>query len=497
MRKIKKVTPCLFLIFVFITVIFSFRANPFSNVLSGHDSSMFLYFGKGISDGLIPYKDMLDHKGPILFIIQYLAVLAGFGNFSLGIWLIECLFFLGTLFFLYKTCYLCINDKLISAVSVTFLTPLFILCYDGGNYSEEFALLFISISLYFFCKIFFKRRVSRVEYLLIGFLGAATFFIRLNMISLWVVFCLFLVYINLKDKNKKLLFQQVKYIFLGGITLTILIIAISLFQNNLEEMFYQAFIMNISYSNSNLSEKINTAFAFIELLLKSGVFSLVVIFFVSILQKRVGQKNRFYFVLCIYFVVNFVTVVLSGRYYTHYLVTQFAPLVIMIAFALQFIVSTIAGRKRNLLAVIILLTMIIPITISSVRTYNFGFNLKPSLDTEQTKIISEYINKNSKKSDTIYVHNINANIYLLSDRYSNSRYFVLPSINYDNFPSMKKEFVRNLYFNRPKFIVVRKQLLSDGSTSSNLNNEVLKALKNYDQIITVKSDNYLLFKDNH
>lgn len=262
-------------------------------------------------------------------------------------------------------------------------------------------------------------------------------------------------------------------------------------------MFYQAFIMNISYSNSNLSEKINTAFAFIELLLKSGVFSLVVIFFVSILQKRVGQKNRFYFVLCIYFVVNFVTVVLSGRYYTHYLVTQFAPLVIMIAFALQFIVSTIAGRKRNLLAVIILLTMIIPITISSVRTYNFGFNLKPSLDTEQTKIISEYINKNSKKSDTIYVHNINANIYLLSDRYSNSRYFVLPSINYDNFPSMKKEFVRNLYFNRPKFIVVRKQLLSDGSTSSNLNNEVLKALKNYDQIITVKSDNYLLFKDNH
>ena len=155
---------------------------------------MFLYFGKGISDGLIPYKDMLDHKGPILFIIQYLAVLAGFGNFSLGIWLIECLFFLGTLFSLYKTCYLCINDKLISAVSVTFLTPLFILCYDGGNYSEEFALLFISISLYFFCKIFFKRRVSRVEYLLVGFLGAATFFIRLNMISLWVVFCLFLVF---------------------------------------------------------------------------------------------------------------------------------------------------------------------------------------------------------------------------------------------------------------------------------------------------------------
>lgn len=493
-KRINEALPFLFLSFVFTMVVFSFRDNPFSNVLSGHDSSMFLYFGKGISKGLIPYKDMLDHKGPVLFIIQYFSVLIGFGNISLGIWLVECFFLLASLVFLYKTCCLYTGNKVISATALVFLLPLLILCYDGGNYSEEFALLFINISFYLFSKIVLQQKISQVEYVLIGIFGAATFFIRVNMISLWAVFCLFLCYMDIQDKKIVNLVAQVKGIFIGGISATLLVILLSLFQNNLKEMFQQAFTMNFLYSESDLLGKINTIIRFTSLLLKTGLFPFIVIYFVSFFAKNKKLQNRIYFVLSTYFIVNFLTVILSGRYYTHYFITQFAPLAVILALSIQFITSIVI-QKRKTLSLFILMITILPATVSSFKTYNWAFNTHSSVETNQIESLAKYISQNTINSDTIYVHNINANIYLLSNRYSNSRFFVLPSVNYDNFPKMKNEFSKKMDSNPPKFIVVRRQLLEDTRTSSNLNNEVFNVIEDkYHQVDEIKSDSYLLYE---
>ncbi|AXG38649.1 prepilin-type cleavage/methylation protein [Enterococcus gilvus] len=497
MKKINKVSPFLLLFFVFVVIIFSFRDNPFSKVLSGHDSSMFLYFGKGISDGLVPYKDMLDHKGPVLFIIEYLAVLIGFGNIPLGIWVLECLFLIGSITFLYKTNRLYTDNKLIASVSVAFLMPLFILCYDGGNYSEEFALLFISCAFYLFSKIIIQNKKSKIEYMLIGILGALTFFIRVNMISLWVVFCLYLVFINVHDKKYSILIQQIKGIFLGGFLTTMAIILVSLLQNNLKQMFHQAFVMNILYSESDLIGKLETARSFIELLLKTGTLPMVLIFFISFLSSKRELSTKVFIVLSSYFLLNFFTVVLSGRYYTHYLITQFAPLAVVLSLSIQFITTSIVNKKKLFLASMLLLLTTLPASIPAIETYNLGFKNYSGSEVEQIKGISKFIKENSSQNDTIYVHNINANIYLLSDRYSNSRFFVLPAINYDKFPEMQSEFSKEMKSNPPKFIVIRKQLLSDKQNSSNMNNVVFSNLENKyhsnDKIIT---DNYILYELN-
>lgn len=497
MKKIEKIIPYTFLFVMFLIIIFSFRDNPFSKVLSGHDSSMFLYFGRGISDGLIPYKDMLDHKGPILFIIEYFAILIGFGNISMGIWIIESLFLIGSIIFLFKACYLYVGSKLVSSVSLLFMTPLFILCYDGGNYSEEFALLFISVSFYLFSKIVLQMKVSQFEYVLIGVFGAATFFIRINMISLWVIFCLALFFENAINRKFNLLLKQVRGIFIGGILVVILTVALSLYQNSLKEMFQQAFIMNFLYSDSNITGKITTSFSFIELLLKTGVFPMLIIgvvyFFVD--NKKIG--NKIGIILLIYFIINFLTVILSGRYYTHYLITQFVPIAVFISFSLDLITLVIVNQRKKFFAMILILAMILPPSASAIKTYNWSFNFKESIEVKQTRLIASYIKKHSSIKDTIYVHNINANIYLLSDRYSNSRFFVLPSINYENFIGLKKEFSKKLVSNPPKYIVVRKQFLEDKNNKSNMNNDVYHVLgKNYHQNKEIISDYYMVYENN-
>jgi hypothetical protein len=188
---------------------------------------------------------------------------------------------------------------------------------------------------------------------------------------------------------------------------------------------------------------------------------------------------------------------LSGRYYTHYLITQFAPLAVVLSLSIQFITTSIVNKKKLFLASMLLLLTTLPASIPAIETYNLGFKNYSGSEVEQIKGISKFIKENSSQNDTIYVHNINANIYLLSDRYSNSRFFVLPAINYDKFPEMQSEFSKEMKSNPPKFIVIRKQLLSDKQNSSNMNNVVFSNLENKyhsnDKIIT---DNYILYELN-
>ncbi|MGP5430733.1 hypothetical protein ACTXNW_15120 [Enterococcus malodoratus] len=495
MKRKEKIYSFLLLFFMFLVIVFSFRSNPFSKVLNEHDSSMFLYFGRGISEGLIPYKDMLDHKGPVLFIIQYFAVLIGNGNLSLGIWLIECIFLLVTLLYLYKSCLFFTKNELISAIAIVMMTPLFILCYDGGNYSEEFAISFISFSFFLFNKLVFEKELSKIQCIIIGFLGAATFFIRMNMISLWVIFCLFLVFYHFKDHKVSALVQLTKYIFLGGIFLTVLVISISLLQNNLKEMFQQAFLLNILYSGSNFSGKIQSSFSFIDLLLKTGIFPIIMIYFISIFDKKSKISNRVHLVLFFYFVLNFLTVIMSGRYYTHYLITQFVPISVMLAFAIQFIVSSISDKKSRLISMIMLLLIVLPSASLAFKRYDYRFNTTIFPGDQELRAFSKFINQNTSKKDKIYVHTIDANVYLLSDRYSNSRFFTLPAIDYNNFPALREEFINDFTLQSPKYVVVRKRFFEDEKNTANLNDVVANKLeKKYHEIKPIKAENYSLYE---
>lgn len=198
--KLKVAIPIIFLAVNFLFVILSFKSSPFSNVLNEHDSTMFMYFGKAMNNGMTPYVDMFDHKGIVLFWIQQIGVSIGFGNFSTGIWIIEILFYLVTLVFLYKTCMAITENKIASSFSIMLLTGAMVIPFSGGNYSEEFALSFIAVAGYLFTKILVHEKQSKVSLVLIGITGALTFFIRSNMVALWLVF-VFILFLRAFEKR--------------------------------------------------------------------------------------------------------------------------------------------------------------------------------------------------------------------------------------------------------------------------------------------------------
>ena len=65
--------------------------------VTGVDSSVFRTIALQMDEGIMPYRDTFDHKGPLLYLINYVGMKISFNN---GIWFIEFISFFVTLVFL-------------------------------------------------------------------------------------------------------------------------------------------------------------------------------------------------------------------------------------------------------------------------------------------------------------------------------------------------------------------------------------------------------------
>lgn len=474
-------------------------SNPFSKVLLGHDSSMFYYFGRGMSDGLVPYREMFDHKGPFLFLIEFFAVNLHLG--TTGLWLIEIVFLAWAYFYIYRTALLLTENEVASALIFPMTVGLFLHLYEGGNLSEEYAVAFVSNTLYLFCKLFLRGKLHTFEYILIGVLGSLTFFLRGNMIALWGVFCLALLIIGTNQKKYHELKKQAGWIFFDGLIVVLVIVIYCWMIGNLNEMLQQAFVMNIKYSATTWNDRFQMIRFFMEILIPYGLLALLALAWITMMtDKAPWEQKHLYVVLSIYFLANYYTVVLSGRPYLHYLVTQLPIILLFLAILLA---TLLKKAKSSVIAFFIcLLLLMIPalatkrdiqnkVLVTNRGTEEINQNVK------QEKDLADYIKRHSTVNDKIYVHNLGANLYLLSNRYANSRFFVLPAVDYTKFPKLQSEFRDALNSSPPKFIVVKRVVLDQPVTDSNLDQTVLKTLQmKYRPINQFQRQEQVLFQKN-
>lgn len=444
----------------YLIVILSFKSAPFSHLLNSHDSSMFMYFGSGMKSGLVPYNDMFDHKGIILFLIQELGAFLGGNNVSTGIWILELIFYSITLVFIFKIAYSLTGNTTATGFSIFIYTGLILSTLTNGNFSEEFALLFIVVALDLFIKEMYATSHFRLFF--IGATGGLVFFMRANLVSLWLVFCLYFLFQDLLEKSYQRLANRIGWIFLGGLTICLAVVLYGLSEHNLHSMFYQTFILNSQYSSAtNIRTIAITARQFCALFLRTGLavpILLLVICF-ELQKKKLDQRTTTLIHLFFgYLIIDFLTVVMSGRYYPHYFITMLPILIIMTAIGFSLFKELIPQRRINFIMYFGVLLLSLTGTMTSFKEFvkPVVFDQNKSEFQALQKKQAKYIQVHSTKNSSIYVHNIDANIYLLSERFSNSKYFVLPSIDYRNFPSISLDFQKAMDDNPPKFISILK-----------------------------------------
>lgn len=137
--------PLIFLLMAFIfLLLYSFSTSPLY-LYQGFDSATFRTIGLGITQGKLPYADLFDHKGPLIFYIDALGISLIPGKW--GIFLLQTIFLAVSLYLTYRTCCL-VADRKTSFVSVLLLVFPLIDFIVEGNQCEEWMLPFISLSLY-------------------------------------------------------------------------------------------------------------------------------------------------------------------------------------------------------------------------------------------------------------------------------------------------------------------------------------------------------------
>ena len=140
-------------IFSFLICYYSSYVSPYYEIPVSCDPIIYHLMGRGMMEGLMPYRDLFDQKGPFIFLIY------GFSYTLCGsywlVFVLEGFAVTASMIFCYKAALLFVSGKKAFIVS---LLILYSMCsfhyYAGGGHPSEFILPFQFAAIYGVCRLY-------------------------------------------------------------------------------------------------------------------------------------------------------------------------------------------------------------------------------------------------------------------------------------------------------------------------------------------------------
>ena len=353
--KLTKLEIAVLILSAAVTITFVSTSSPLYPFNPWDDANCFFTLGRGIIHGLVPYRDLYEQKGPLLYFIYALAALISEKSF-IGGWIAECIFASLFAVFSWKTAKLFVDPPKFALA----VMPLFLgLTYSsrlfnfGGN-AEEICFPLLTIAFYFGLKAIVKGNSlpSKTEALICGLITGALFWIKYTFLGFIIGFCLYILIIAIKQKEFKLLWSLV-WGFLAGFAILSAPILIyfaangslaylweAYFYNNI--FLYHAGVGKTTLSNIPVIKNIYIPlYALVVLSVKYpkfGVMLLMSIISLFFIKKEYRKKTVFLFVMTFALSLGFIFTKSSFIYYYIYLEACYFCLVLIPVFkALNFV----------------------------------------------------------------------------------------------------------------------------------------------------------------
>lgn len=450
---IKKIIP----IILILIIAFLFTMNC-SNTLwyKGADlvdSSVFKYIGRLILEGGMPYRDVFDHKGPLIYIINALGIMISTYR---GIYVIEFINIFLTFFFIFKIANLKCNEfKSIIVLLIT--SSLLFTFFQGGNLTEEYALPFISVSLYIFLDYFFNDKITNLRLIACGLSFGTVCLLRINMISLWLIMCIAVLFFLVTSKNTEKLVRFILYFLLGCSIIVVPFMIWLILNGAFEHFIHDYFTFNFLYTkytadiaSSALKEQAFTTFL---------SYPLVITSIMIISYKIYKEKSRFDVFYLSYIIATIILISIAGRTYPHYGMILIPTLV----YPYSYLLCELSKRKEEMISLVVIVYLLVtysftPYIKSIDKAYLDYSNRKNVYIDEDVLKIRDIIKSNSDKNDKILVSNYENNLYNLSNRFAASKYAFQPE---ELFAERFDEFLDEIEQNKPKLIILNKKYYTE------------------------------------
>jgi hypothetical protein len=182
------------------------------------DANAFFTMGKGMMHGLVPYRDLFEQKGPLLYLIYGLASLISYKTF-LGGFIFEVIAFTFFLFYSYKSLALFI-EKQIALILLPVMAVLILnmKAFTHGGSAEELCLPLLAFSLYHLLRYLRSDDPANTTlqiFFLNGLTAGCILWVKFSMLGFWLGWMLaFFIGLIVQKRTRQAFLGAV--VFAGG-----------------------------------------------------------------------------------------------------------------------------------------------------------------------------------------------------------------------------------------------------------------------------------------
>ena len=422
------------------------------------DVNCFFTVGRGIKHGLVPYLDLYDQKGPLLYYIYALAALISETSY-LGVFVMEVLLFAVFLFFSGRIAETLSGRPVafwLTAAGLGIGIPLSPAFSHGGS-AEEFFLPVFAASLYIVLKAMHERKpLNRSQGILLGVFAAAALWTKYTFCGLYAGLAAAVLIWYLADHLGKELPRLILRALAGAAALTAAVLFWYLIRGALPALWSAYFTDNLTRYTQNIRGG-NYADP-LPNLLNNLSWSIPIMAGLAGLLLLVRKHWRELAALVLGGVALFIFTYLSGRKYPYYAMVMacFAPAGYGMLFRL--IPAGIAERKWFRAACVT--AAVVVAALSPLAAYNWSSNvylMDISLEETPQYRFGEII-RQSEDSTLLNYGFLDGGYYLTAESLPVTRFFC--TLNND-LPEMNEEHSEAIAEGRTAFIVVRGRKLKN------------------------------------
>lgn len=418
------------------------------------DLNWYITMGRGINAGKVPYKDMFEQKGPILYFV--FSIVSLFSNPYLGAFFLETITLSLLLYFSYKFARKFLNPYLsiFASIILGFLTVTTRSFVSGGGAVEEYALPILMWVVLCFYEFLDGKQFSKPRSFLIGFWIAMIFWSKFTIIFFPVVLLIVWLVCSLIKKDYKNLLTSILFIFLGFLFVSVIVLLIFVVAGGVRELFSVYFYDNLfrytEYSKATLIKKL------LAYLINS--IAEVLLIFAGVLIYAIKYKKESIPFLAFSLIAMFVLLVIAKFEY------YFLPNVIFAFFGVIMLLSLFDKfkfiKKEWISIMLCLVASLAIIGISFFASGNTSDIGKKKEDYVQYKI-AQKIESFGLENPSLLCYTYDHGFYTICGIVPQDRFWATNNFTRESYPELFESYANSIKTQKNDFLIVNMSSLED------------------------------------
>ena len=481
----------LFAVFSLFLMLFCTKSSPLFAFNDWFDANVYFTMGKGMMNGRVPYVDLIDNKGPLLYFIYGIAWMIDHTGFT-GVYLFQVFFLAISLIYVYRLALLFITNEHV-AMLVALCSPLPMLIKEfyaknfdfGGGGPDEFCRALMIVSTFYFTLYFERSDEYNLRHTLLqGILFMCVFLIKFNLTVFWLGFLLSIACELIYHKKSSFLIKHMGVFICGALLTMVPYIIYGLLTESLDEFIDTYFLYNLIYVDPGnhmflkAVESILSAVGKIGGMMGFSIFfsiGMVFVFFVCRSGFRIGYSIS----LFLLFTAIYYTTIRFATIHIPFTIALIFGIIAVGVFFERYISKCKFPILINITGTVLIFAF--SVFLNGLTAYDLFLSDKPT--TQQQ--IADVIWKEAKNSTPtlLEIDGLDSGFYTVAGIIPTEPYFFVYNVSHETYPYPREAQAKAVTEGHTEFIITR-------TTALNTDHNPYNILQKYDEIYVIRGTGY-------